>query len=177
MFTDFSKFKENELFMYLNDEEKDYLLDVPVMISILIASSDTDLDEEEIGEAKFFAHLKKTRAREDIQQYYEKVGEQFDLRLQRLLGRLPSDVHERAKMITFELSKINKLFHKMDQKTAVNLYGSYKAFARHVAQASGGFLGYFAVTPHENDLLKLSMMEKQVLEEDDEEYWGYASGF
>jgi hypothetical protein len=152
----------------LSSQEEQYLLEVPVLISVLIAGSENELNESELEEASFYARLKKSRAREDLKEYYHKVGENFDENLQVLLGRLSSDRHERNKELRHELSKLNRILPKLDQKIAINLYASYKAFARHVAQAGDGLLGYMAVTPEENELLELSMIQKPIIERDEE---------
>lgn len=156
-------------FKPLNPKEEEYLLQVPPMISILIAGTDNEINESEMEEASFYARMKKTRAREELKSYYHRVGENFDENIQRLLGRLPSDLHDRKKELKYELTKINKILPKLEQKVAVNLYASYKAFARHIAQAGGGVLGYMAVTPEENELLELSMINKPQIQKDVEE--------
>ena len=53
---------------------------------------------------------------------------------------------------------LNEIFAKLDKGFAAELYKSYLSFATSVAKSSGGVLGYAAVSPEEERLLGLSMI-------------------
>ncbi len=67
---------------------------------------------------------------------------------------------ERNKRISGELEKLNPIFPKLDQAFAKELYDSFLSFAEQVAKASGGGLGYAAVSPEEKEWAQLNMITK-----------------
>lgn len=153
-------------FAGLNDTEKNLLTDAIPMITVLIAGADGNIDSDE---KEFAAKIMKIRGYKHppvLESYYGLVGEKFASRVDDLIKTLPSETEERGKSIGEELSKLNDIFPKMELIYAAHLYQSFTTFAEHVAKASGGFLGFGAVSRAEGKYVKLPMVHPIEMPED-----------
>jgi len=148
-----------EAFKNLSREEQDYLLKVPVMLAILIAGVDDDIDDREMESARKWAQYKRITSDPLLIPYYELVYKHFEENMESLIMDYPSMASLRNPIIKKELEKINPLFEKLDPEFAVALYESLRRYAKYVAEASGGFLGFFKVSPEEKELLDLPMIK------------------
>ena len=146
-------------FKNLRDDEIDVLLKAPVLVSVLIAGADSKIDKSELAQAVQVADSKQARAREQLLAYYQEVGENFEGKLVHAIDELPSGVEERNEAITKELRKLNHILPKIDSNYAIKLHASLKDFAKKIAEASGGVLGYMSVSYEEAKLMDLPMLE------------------
>lgn len=142
----------------LREDEVQALLKAPVLVSILIAGADDNIDKNEIKEAIATAKSKKTRAREGLVEFYQLVAEDFEGELLKMINELPASAAQRSPILTKELRRLNRIFIKLDKSFAIKLYGSLKDMAKRVAEASGGVLGYMSVSYEEAKLLELEMI-------------------
>lgn len=71
----------NEDIQKLCDEEKDLLFEAPLLVSILIAGADNNIDKSEIKEAINLAKSNSKESRSYIVEYYKLVAENFDDKL------------------------------------------------------------------------------------------------
>lgn len=145
-------------FAGLNDTEKTLLTDAIPLITVLIAGADGNIDSDE---KEFAAKIMKIRGYKHppiLESYYGLVGEKFSARVDELISSLPIGTEERSKHISDELAKLNDIFPKMEILNAAHLYKSFTTFAEHVAKASGGFLGFGAVSRAEGKFVKLPMV-------------------
>ena len=143
----------------LRDDEVEALLKAPVLVSILIAGADDNIDKNEIKEAIATAKSKQTRAREGLVDFYKLVAKDFESELHRLIQELPDTAALRDPIINKELRRLNRIFVKLDKPFAIKIYGSLKDMAKKVAEASGGILGYMSVSYEEAKLLELEMIK------------------
>ncbi len=142
----------------LREDEVEALVKAPVLVSILIAGADDNIDKNEIKEAIAVAKSKQTRAREGLVEFYKMVADDFENELHRQISTLPGTAAERTPVITKELKRLNRIMVKLDKVFATKLYGSFKDMAKRVAEASGGILGYMSVSYEEAKLLELGMI-------------------
>lgn len=142
----------------LREDEIEALLKAPVLVSILIAGADDNIDKNEIKEAISTAKSKQTRAREGLVDFYKLVAENFEGDLQKMIQKLPETAIQRTPIINKELRRLNRIFVKLDKPFAIKIYGSLKDMAKRVAEASGGILGYMSVSYEEAKLLELEMI-------------------
>ncbi|MFY0686064.1 MAG: hypothetical protein JXQ90_02815 [Cyclobacteriaceae bacterium] len=145
-------------FENLRDDEVEVLLDAPVYVAILIAGADGDIDKSERKEAIEVARNKQSRAREQLADYFKKVGERFEDRFNTLVESLPDDADERMSAIVAELRKLNFIFKKLDKNFTIKLYASLKDLAKKIAEASGGIMGYLSVSYEEKKMMELKMI-------------------
>ena len=148
-----------EEFKDLTPEEVETMLKVPVLVSILIAGADNDIDKSEIKQAVSISKLKQVKARPGLINYYQQAGADFEDKLKVLIQQYPVDAAERNPILIEELSKINDILPKIDSKFAIVFYNSIKDMAKKIAEASGGVLGYMAVGYEESKLIGLSMIK------------------
>lgn len=143
----------------LTDDEKETMMKAPVLISILIAGADNDIDRLEIKKAVNVAYKEQKNARESLVDYYKEVGKDFEDKIMVLSQHYPAKVSDRNDIIIRELEKLNYILPKLDLQFAVEFYTSIRELAKKVAEASGGVLGYLAVGYEENKLIDLKMIK------------------
>jgi len=85
------------------------------------------------------------------------------------MNEVPKTVSERNAFISEKLSGLNAIFPKMSPRNAKRLHTSLTSFAKHVAKASGGFLGFGSISKVEQELIDLPMLDVPVYNPEDEE--------
>ena len=142
--------------------EKDYakLKDAIPLITLLIGGADGDLNKDEIQWAEKVTKIRSYKMSEDLIGFYQEVGKDFSEKLDQYINDFPASTDDRTKLISDRLSELNPLLAKLDHTVAYHLYKSYTSFAKHVAKASGGFLGFFSIGPEEGELIGLPMLTK-----------------
>lgn len=142
----------------LREDEIKVLVDAPVLVAVLIAGADGNIDKSERKEAIEVARSKQSRAREQLVDYYKMVGDDFEGKFNSTIDSLPEDAEARNKAITAELRKLNFIFPKLEKNFSIKLYASLKDLAKKIAEASGGILGYLSVSYEEAKLVELKMI-------------------
>ena len=146
-------------FKDLESQEIDLLLKAPILVSILIAGADNEIDNSEIREAVSISKLKQVKARKELIEYYKEVGMDFEDKLKVILASYPVDAGKRNPMIVEELEGLNPILSKLPNTFSVKLYASLKDIAKKIAEASGGILGYMSVGYEESKFLELKMIK------------------
>ncbi|MEM9857155.1 MAG: hypothetical protein AAF843_07355 [Bacteroidota bacterium] len=146
-------------FKLLEQDEIETLFKAPILVSILIAGADNNIDNAEMKKAVSISKTKQQKARKDLIDYYKIVGSDFEDKLKILIQHYPIDAEERNPMIIEELKALNRILPKLDKNFAVDLYQSIRDIARKVAEASGGVLGYMAVGYEESKFVELNMIK------------------
>ncbi len=145
-------------FKDLSQEEAALMFKVPLLVSILIAGADNDIDRAEIKEAVTLSRVKQNKAREALLDYYKEAGKDFEEQLMDMIKEMPADASKRNPLIIDKLVGINAILPKLDKTFAIKFYGSIKDIAKKIAEASGGLLGYMAVGYEESKLIGLDMI-------------------
>ena len=145
-------------FEKLREDEVEILYKTPILVSILIAGADDEIDKKEIKEAINFSKLKKSKARSLLIDFYNEIADTFEADLNDEIATLPSQARKRNPLIIEQLERLNLILPKLDRKFAIQYYESMKDFAKTVATASGGILGYMAVGYEESKLVELKMI-------------------
>lgn len=148
-----------EEFKNLTQEEVEVMYKVPVLVSILIAGADNDIDRSEIRQAVSLSKIKQTKAREDLIDYYKEAGKDFEDKMKVMIQQYPARSEERNPLIIAELKKLNSILPKLNNNFAQEFYGSIKDIAKKIAESSGGLLGYMAVGYEESKLIALDMVK------------------
>lgn len=148
-----------EEFKNLTQEEVEVMYKVPVLVSILIAGADNDIDRSEIRQAVSLSKIKQTKAREDLIDYYKEAGKDFEDKMKVMIQQYPARSEERNPLIIDELKKLNSILPKLNNNFAQEFYGSIKDIAKKIAESSGGLLGYMAVGYEESKLIALDMVK------------------
>lgn len=156
-----------EYFKVLSDAEFDKLKDAISLITVYIAGADGEIDEDETKWAEKVTKIRSYNLPEKLASFYEEVGVDFHDRLENYMSSL-SDLETRNSTVEKALTDLNPILAKLPTKLGAELYSSYISFAKHVAKASGGFLGFFSIGPKEAALLDLEMITPIIWDEEEE---------
>ena len=147
-------------FENLNDTEKEIMYQAPALVTVLVAGADNKIDKQEVEKALSLAELKTYRSRRVLRDYYQEVFKTFEKQFLELVMELPETAEERNPLIEEKLRRINFIFPKLDKKFSQQFYASLLDFSKTVAEASGGILGYFAISAEENKYVNLRMIRR-----------------
>lgn len=147
-------------FANLSPEEQTTLYNAPARVAILIAGADGKIDSSEIKQAVNLTLLKKFKARKELREFYKEVSRDFEDKIKAGINSYPDDPKAREEEITEELKEINQILPKLDKQFASKYYLSLKEFAKRIAEASGGVLGYMAIDYSEAKLIDLKMIRE-----------------
>ena len=152
----------------LNEEEIQELYDAIPVITLLIAGADGVIDEDELAQSEKITKIRSFSGGEVMQAFYDKVGEDYHDRLHRWLKVIPKDTASRTEELSARLANLNPILAKLDPEWGAKMYQSLTSFAKHVAKASGGFLGFGSISKEEADLIDLPMLTPIIFEEEEE---------
>jgi hypothetical protein len=144
----------------LSEQEQRMLIEAPALIAILVAGADHNIDDSEKEWAEKVTHFRSMKNDSILKDYYYEVDKLFLDTFNDYVKSLTDDAVERNKHIAVELKKLNDVFPKLDPGFAKELYDSFLTFADQIAKASGGVLGYAAVSAEEKEWAQLSMIKK-----------------
>ena len=96
----------------LTPSESDLVLRAPLLVCILIAGADNDIDRKEIQKAIELANKKQKRANSHLLEFYKVVGEDFEDKLKVLIQSYPYEATQRNPLITLDLQELNKVLSK-----------------------------------------------------------------
>ena len=156
-----------EYFKVLSDAEFDQLKDAISLITVYIAGADGKINNDETKWAEKVTKIRSYSLPEVLAGFYEEVGVDFQERLENYISSL-TDLDTRNSTVSDKLTALNPILAKLSPNLGAALYKSYLSFAKHVAKASGGFLGFFSIGPDEAALLNLEMLTPIVWIEEEE---------
>lgn len=155
-----------EYFKVLSDAEIDKLKDAISLITVYIAGADGNIDEDEVKWAEKITSIRSYSMPDGLKEFYEDVGIDFQDRVNNYISSL-DNLEKRNTHVEQKLEALNPILAKLSPKMGALLYSSYISFAKHVAKASGGFLGFFSIGPAEAAILDLKMLIPIVWEEEE----------
>lgn len=142
----------------LKAEERELVLDAISLVTLLVAGSDGKIDSRETEWATKLTKIRGYKEKAELKPLYREIGETFEERLQFYLDKLPEDETEMYQFLSDKLAKLNDIFPKLDSWYAQMYYESLLSFAKHVAESSGGFLGFMSIDAKEKKVIKLPMI-------------------
>lgn len=146
----------------LTDEESKLIYNGPILVTILIAGADDDIDKSEKEKALLMANFNyQTFVFEPkIETFYKEVSKNFMGKMTSLLNSLPPTAKDRGPAISKQLEKINDIWPKLDQEFALLYYESLRFLADTIAKASGGVFGVGKVSKDEKKWMALEMLHE-----------------
>ncbi len=141
----------------LSATEAETMLKAPMLVCILIAGADNQIDDKEIKGAIDLS--KKGKAKAVLGPYYQHISEDFEDKLKILLQDLPDDPKERNALIVKELASLNKILPKINKSFTHDFYLSLTFIAKKIAESSGGVLGMNKVGDEEMEFVTLPMIK------------------
>lgn len=144
----------------LSDAEVELMLKAPILVCVLVAGADNDIDKTEIREAINLAKKKSTKSRARLIEFYATVAQDFEDKLKIVIQSFPVDAAHRNPLITQELSHLNSILSKIDKSFATHFYESIKEMAQKIAESSGGmFWIKKSIGPEEAKFVGLPMIK------------------
>ena len=145
-------------FNTLTPAEQQLMFDAIPLIVILVGAADNNLDEVELAEAQRLADIRSYNNRGRLNAFYEHIDEGLSDRIQQLYNGMQNGVAERERYIVRELTKLNDILAKLRAPYGYLYYHNFRTFARHIAEAHGGFLRFITVGPKEAKVMELPMV-------------------
>lgn len=145
-------------FQNLTPAESQAMFDAIPLITILVAGADDNIDEVEMEEAQRLGRIRSFNNEGRIIAYYEKVEPTLPQRIHDLSKELPDEVEARQAVIAERLAALNPILAKMKQPFGYLYYRDFRSFAKHIAEAHGGFLRFMTVGPKEAKVVDLPML-------------------
>ena len=144
----------------LSDEEQTLVRRSPIWVTLLIACADFDIEESEIDRAKEIIHIKSFATQSDVKNLYQDLDIQADMEIDEALKSMSADGKERLAFLEEQISKLNNIMPKLEQRYATQLYNSLLTLATEVARADGGFFGINRISDDEAKYVHLPMLNK-----------------
>jgi len=148
----------DSIFNNVSNEEYAELRHAIPLITILVAGADGQIDDDELAWAEKVRNIRSYNLPDKLRDFYQHVGTDYAEILQAIIDNYPKETAARQEKIAVELSSLNSILPKMTPEYGYELYQSYRSFAKHVAKASGGFLGFGKIGPQEKIWMQLEMI-------------------
>jgi hypothetical protein len=142
--------------------ESDLMLKAPLLVCILIAGADDDIDKKEIRRAIQLTQEKQTRGKSNLIEFYQLMAEDFEDKLKVLIQSFPGKASQRNPLPIKELEGLNSILHKIKKPIAIEFYKSLREIAQKIAESSGGLLGMKKIGSEEAKLVGLAMINELV---------------
>jgi hypothetical protein len=133
------------------------MLKAPVLVCILIAGADGEIDRAEIQEAISIASKNKA-TKGVLSEYFQEVSNDFEDKIKILIQNYPYESTQRTPIIIAELAEINKLWPKLSSEFSKSFYRMLLDLSAKIASSSGGWLGIKSVGAQEAKYIKLPMI-------------------
>ncbi len=144
----------------ISEEEKTTLRKAISWITLLIASADGTIEEEELAWAEKITKIRGYNNPEKLSDFYDAVGKDFAATIDAETKALPEGKEAMKTHLSTKLEGINQILAKLENREAYIYYKSFVTFAEHVAKSTGGFLRFFSIGPEEKKLMELPMLTK-----------------
>ncbi|HEY5692083.1 MAG TPA: hypothetical protein VIS49_11540, partial [Cyclobacteriaceae bacterium] len=110
-------------FKKLDISEVEFMQKSPILVCVLIAGADHEIDKKEIEGSIELAKKKHKKFKDSsLSHFYLDMSEDFEDKLKVVIQSYPSDARKRNAIITEELSNINKIWPKLDRSFAQEFY-------------------------------------------------------
>ena len=144
-------------FQNLYDEEIELMFKAPILVCILIAGADGNIDRKEIKQAISVAQ-KQRKGNTSLVGYFEDLSQDFEDKIKVLIQSFPHEPTQREPLVIEELAQINIVWKKTDPVFAADFYDMLLALAEKIATSSGGLWGIKSVGAEEAKYMKLPML-------------------
>ena len=146
----------------LSQDQLALIYDAPVLVAILIAGADDNIDNLEKNQAVESAAFSYSSFSfdDELVKVYKKTNKDFPAKFKEYVSKLPKDAKSRNPVIAEKLGKLNDILPKFDHDFSQHYYQSLKFLARDVAKASGGFFDIGNISGKERKWLDLEMIKE-----------------
>lgn len=145
----------------LSSGEQEIVVKAPLLVCILIAGADGNIDRKEIKKAINIVQ-KKQKGSDAVSVLFKEVAQDFKDKMKIVEQGYPYEATQRTPLISDELKQLNSLWPKLPQTFAKGYYDMLLMLAREIATSSGGLLGMNSIGSEEARLVKLTMINNPV---------------
>ncbi|HEY9046638.1 MAG TPA: hypothetical protein VIN08_12110 [Ohtaekwangia sp.] len=144
-------------FQTLTDPETELMLRAPILVCILIAGADGEIDRKEIKEAIAIVQKQKKNG-SMLSGFFKEMAQDFEDKIKILIQSYPFEASKRTPMLVEELQQLNSLWRKLDPEFSIAYYEMLKSISEKIASSSGGLWGIKTVASEEAQYLHLPMI-------------------
>lgn len=119
----------------LTPQEKEILFKAPILVSVLAASSDHDINNKEKADAISLEHIKTFSADELLIPYYKEAEKDFKKHFEEVVNKYAPFDDTKREALKEEINKLNIVIAKLDKQYAQALHTSLSSYAEHVKKA------------------------------------------
>ena len=145
-------------FEKISPEELQILENAVSQIAVLIAGAEGDISKDETDWATKLVHIRTFSGEMALKNFYEQVEANFNIKFREVIKNSPQDLDTRQAALSADIARINPILAKLDEHTAYEMYHSYVTLAKSIAKASGGILGFGAISSAEQKWIGLPML-------------------
>jgi hypothetical protein len=153
----------------LSEEQIQTIIDSYSYVTVLIAGADGDIGSSELEWGSKLANIRSYNDEYRLNDLFEEVEKSFQENVTNIMEKVPGAVDNRYNWIKPHLEKLNDILGALDNTNAYLIYKSLLSFAKHIAKADGGFLGFGTISSEENKLISLPMINEIIKEEEEED--------
>jgi hypothetical protein len=146
----------------LRNEDRELVIEAPVLVALLIAAADNKIDKDEYNETVRVIHTKAFSELSSLKEVYQELESHVEQSIDGILNRYSGDIEGMSEMIAERLSRLNDIFSQMDGGFALRFYRSLKNLAYHVATAHHELLGEKLTDHKTKELMELPMIKEPV---------------
>ncbi len=130
-------------FEKLSNEEKELMLQAPILVSVLASSSNHEISKSEKADAIKMAHMKTFTADPLLLEYYKEVEKDFNSYFDSVEKKYTPFNDTNKEALKEQIDLVNKVISKLDEEYAKTLHRSLSGYAEHVKKAGRGLLENF----------------------------------
>lgn len=145
----------------LSSGELELIYKAPLLVCILIAGADGNIDRKEIKKAITIVQ-KRQQGTDSVSILFKEIAQDFEDKLKVLEQGYPYEATQRTPLLTEELNELNTLWLRLPTDFAKGYYDILLMLAQEVAASSGGLLGMKSIGAEEAKLVKLTMIQNPV---------------
>ena len=129
-------------------------------VATLIAGADGEIHDKETEWAKKLTSIRSYSAPSVLKEFYLQVDTDFEVTLSSEISRFNSSGREKGiSILQNELEELNPIIERIEnEELSLAIYDSLRTFAKHVANAAGGFLKFGSISQAERELIQLNML-------------------
>lgn len=139
----------------LNASERELIYKGPLLVCLLLAGADGEIDNREIRMAMEMARDQHW-VKSSLHGFFQEVATDFEDKLKVLMQAYPLHTDKRNEVISNELSELNSLWSRLGKEFSEAYYEMLRYLAERIAASSGGFWG--KITTEEAKLMNLPML-------------------
>jgi hypothetical protein len=123
-------------FENLSMEDRNLLLNAPVLLSVLVSCSPGEVNKDQKADAIKLAHLKTFTADALLIPFYVELEKDFKNRFESAVQEYMPFNEQKREKLKAEIGRINLVLQKLNTDYANKLHNSFEKYERHVRRAA-----------------------------------------